>query len=113
MAGQNVMEFTAANWEQEVVKSEQPVLVDFWAAWCGPCRALAPIIDKVAGQYTGRVKIGKLNTDENMEVASRYGISSIPQVLIFKGSEEPRERLVGLQSESALVKVINRVLEGA
>jgi len=110
MASQNVTEFTTANWDQEVLKSDQPVLVDFWAPWCGPCRALAPTIDKLATQYAGRVKVGKLNTDDNPDLAVRYGISGIPQVLLFKGGEEPRERLVGLQPEAALVKVIDRVL---
>jgi thioredoxin 1 len=111
MASQNVMEFTTANWDQEVLKSGQPVLVDFWAPWCGPCRALAPTIDKIATEFAGRVKVGKLNTDDNPDLAVKYGITGIPQVLLFKGGEEPRERLVGLQSEAALVKVINRVLE--
>jgi thioredoxin 1 len=110
MAGENVLEFTAANWNQEVTKSEMPVLVDFWAPWCGPCRALAPTINKLATQYAGRLKVGKLNTDENEEIAVKYRISGIPQVLLFKGGDEPKEKLVGLQSENALVKVIDRVL---
>src|SRR5437588_3010558 len=112
MASENVSEFSAANWDQEVLKSEQPVLVDFWAPWCGPCRALAPTIDKIATQFAGRVKVGKLNTDEHSDMAVKYGISGIPQGLVFKGGEQPKERLVGLQSEGAIVKVINRVLEG-
>jgi thioredoxin 1 len=111
MASKNVAEFTTANWEQEVVQSDKPVLVDFWAPWCGPCRQLGPTIDRLAEQYAGKVKVGKLNTDDNTDLAVRYGISGIPQVLIFKGGDEPRERVVGLQSEKELVKVINRVLE--
>jgi thioredoxin 1 len=111
MASSNVMEFNTANWDTEVLQSDQPVLVDFWAPWCGPCRALAPTIDKIATQFAGRVKVGKLNTDDNPDLAVKYGISGIPQVLLFKGGGEPRERLVGLQQEPALVKVINRVLE--
>lgn len=110
MASANVKEFTTGNWEQEVLKSEIPVLVDFWAPWCGPCRALAPTIDKIAEQFAGKVKVGKLNTDDNSDLAVRYGISGIPQVLLFKGGDDPKERMVGLQSEGALVKVINRVL---
>ena len=111
MANENVMEFTAENWNQEVVNSDKPVLVDFWAPWCGPCRALGPTIDKIAAQFAGRIKVGKLNTDEHGNMAVKYGISGIPQVLLFKGSDQPRERLVGLQSEAALVKIVNKVLE--
>ena len=92
-------------------QSRLPVLVDFWAPWCGPCRALSPTIEKLAVQYAGRVKVGKLNTDDNGDMAVKYGISGIPQVLIFKGGDQPKERLVGLQSEQALVKVIDRVIE--
>ena len=111
MASANVMELTNDNWEQEVVNSDKPVLVDFWAPWCGPCRALAPTIDKIAAQFAGKVKVGKLNTDDSPDVAVRYGISGIPQVLIFKGGDQPRDRVVGLQSEANLVKLVNRILE--
>jgi len=112
MAGQNVLEFSTANWQAEVLDSEQPVVVDFWAPWCGPCRMLTPIIDKLATQFAGKVKVGKVNTDDNQDIAVRYGISAIPQVFIFKGkSEDPKERMVGFQSEAELVKAINRVLE--
>jgi thioredoxin 1 len=113
MASSNIVELTTANWEQEVTKSDKPVLVDFWAPWCGPCRALGPTIDKLADAYAGKVKVGKLNTDESSEVAVKYGIMSIPQVLLFKGGDQPRERVVGLQSEDALKKLISRVLEAA
>jgi thioredoxin 1 len=112
MGSQNVLEFTTDNWDQEVVKSDKPVLVDFWAPWCGPCRALSPTIDKIAAQFAGRLKVGKLNTDDHGDTAAKYAISGIPQVLFFKGGDQPKERLVGLQSEAALVKVVNRVLEG-
>jgi thioredoxin 1 len=111
MASANVVELTAENWEDEVVKSDKPVLVDFWAVWCGPCRALAPTIDKLADQYAGRVKVGKLNTDEAQDIAIRYGISSIPQVMLFKGgSDQPVDKTVGAQPEANFVKMINRVL---
>src|SRR6185369_14952848 len=99
MANANVVELTADNWETEVVKSDKPVLVDFWAVWCGPCRALAPTIDRIADQFAGKVKVGKLNTDDNNEIAIRYGISSIPSVLLFNGSAEPTERSVGVRPE--------------
>ena len=111
MASANVVELTAANWDKEVVQSEKPVLVDFWAVWCGPCRALAPTIDRLADQFAGKVKVGKLNTDDSPDIAVRYGISSIPQVMIFKGSDQPLERTVGVQPEATLVKMINRALE--
>jgi thioredoxin 1 len=111
MASKNVMELTTANWEKEVVQSEVPVLVDFWATWCGPCRALAPTIDKLADQYAGKVKVGKLNTDASPEIAIRYNINTIPQVLLFKGSETPVDKVVGAQPEGAFVKMLGRVLE--
>lgn len=111
MANPNVVELTSANWEKEVVKSDKPVLVDFWAAWCGPCRALAPTIDRIADQFAGKVKVGKLNTDESQDIAIRYRISGIPAVLLFKGGAEPVETLVGVRPESEFVKALNRHLE--
>ena|SRR5438105_3937441 len=111
MANANVVEFTTANWETEVIQSDKPVLVDFWAPWCGPCRQLTPTIDRLADQFVGRLKVGKLNTDENPDTAARYHINAIPQVLIFKGGDPPRDRLAGVQSESYLVKRISQVLE--
>src|SRR6516165_10194541 len=105
MASPNVVEFTEANWEAEVVKSDKPVLVDFWAAWCGPCRALGPTIDRLADKYAGTVKVGKLNTDDAQEVAIKYGISSIPAVMLFKGGEQPVDKTVGAQPESVYVKM--------
>jgi thioredoxin 1 len=111
MAGKNVMEFSTDNWQQEVEQSSQPVLVDFWAPWCGPCRQLGPTIERIADQFAGRVKVGKLNTDDNQDLAVKFGITSIPQVLLFKGGGEPRERVVGAVPESTLVKAVNKVLE--
>ena len=92
--------FTDANFQTEVLESNQLVLVDFWAAWCGPCRALGPTIDALAEQYEGEVKIGKLNVDDNPEVASQLGISSIPAVLLFKDGEVI-ETLVGVRGKEA------------
>ena len=111
MAGKNVLEFTSDNWQQEVAQSEQPVVVDFWAPWCGPCRALGPTIDKLATQFAGRVKVGKLNVDDSPNVASQYGVTSIPRVFIFKGGDKPVKQVVGLVSENDLTKMINSVLE--
>ncbi len=112
MAGKNVVEFTSDNWQAEVEQSDQPVVVDFWAPWCGPCRALGPTIDKIAEQFAGRVKVGKLNVDDAPDVATKFGVTSIPRVFIFKGGEKPRKTFVGLTSERDLVSSINSVLEG-
>ena len=111
MASANVVELTTQNWDQEVVNSDKPVLVDFWAPWCGPCRQLGPTIDRLADTYAGRVKVGKLNTDDNQDMAVKYGISGIPQLLIFKGGDQPKERIVGLTPERELVKLLDRVLQ--
>jgi len=98
MAG-NVLEFTDNNFESEVLGSESPVLVDFWAPWCGPCRRLAPTIEKLAADYHGKVKVGKLDTDQNVNVPGSLRISSIPTVILFQGGKEVG-RLVGLTDES-------------
>jgi thioredoxin 1 len=110
MANQNVVEFTDNNWQQEVIESSVPVLVDFWAPWCGPCRALGPTIDKLATMFAGKVKVGKLNVDDAPETATRYGVTSIPRVFLFKGGEQPQKTYVGLTSEGELVKSINGLL---
>ena len=110
MAGANVVEFTSANWQQEVVDSAVPVVVDFYAPWCGPCRLLSPIIDKLATQYAGKVKVGKINIDDAQDIATKYGILNIPRVYIFKGGEQPQRQIVGLTSEANLVKEINSVV---
>src|SRR5258706_14418930 len=95
MASKNVVEFTTDNWKKEVVESSTPVLVDFWAPWCGPCRALTPIVDKIADQFAGQVKVGKLNTEDSPEVATNYGVTTIPRLMIFKGSDQLLHTLVG------------------
>lgn len=112
MASANVLELTTANWEKEVTQSDKPVLVDFWAVWCGPCRALGPTIDRIADKYAGKVKVGKLNTDDHQDIAIKYGISSIPQVLLFKGSDQPLDKVVGVQPEAVFDKMLNRVIGG-
>ncbi len=83
----NTVEFTDSNFEDEVEKSDTPVLVDFWAEWCGPCRMVGPVVDEIAGEYAGKVKVGKVNVDHNPEVSVKYGIRSIPALMIFKNGE--------------------------
>lgn len=111
MASPNVLEFSSENWQKEVTESEHPVVVDFWAPWCGPCRALGPTIDKIATQYAGKVKVGKLNVDDSPDLATQFGVTNIPRILIFKGGDKPRKTIVGLVHETELVKSINSVLE--
>ncbi len=103
MAAENVHEFTDDNFESEVLGSETPVLVDFWAEWCMPCRMLAPTIDELAQQFDGKVKVGKLDTDANRDVAVKYAITSIPTILIFQGGEVA-EKFVGLTNKDALAE---------
>jgi thioredoxin 1 len=98
MASANVKEFTDQNFEAEVLKSSTPVLVDFWAEWCPPCRMLAPTIDKLANDYSGKVKVGKVDTDSNRDVSIKYGIMSIPTVILFRNGEVS-QKFVGLRNE--------------
>jgi thioredoxin len=109
MAGGNIQEFSDQNFEQEVLKSEQPVLVDFWAEWCAPCRMIASAVEAVAAEYAGRAKVGKLNVDENQSVTSRYNIRSIPTLLVFKNGEI-KEQLVGTTSKDNLAKLLDKNL---
>ena len=111
MASEKVLEFTDANWQKEVAESSVPVVVDFWAPWCGPCRALTPTITSLAAKYDGKVKVGKLNIDESQQMATKFGVTSIPRVLIFKGGAEPKQTFVGLRSEAELAKAIDGVLQ--
>ena len=99
MASDNVTEFTDENFETEVLNSSTPVLVDFWAEWCMPCKMLAPTIDKLAADYAGKVKVGKLDTDANREVASKFGISAIPTVILFRDGQVA-QKFVGLRKEA-------------
>jgi len=101
-------EFTDANFQKEVLDSDQPVLVDFWAEWCGPCRAVGPTIEELAKQYEGTVKVGKLNIDKNPQSPSRFGIRSIPAVLLFKGGKVV-ETLIGVQAKERYEVALQQV----
>lgn len=106
------LEFNDANFEGDVIGSKVPVLVDFWAPWCRPCKALDPIVEEIAGEYDGKLKVGKLNTDDNREIPAKYGIMSLPTLVIFRGGKV-RERLVGFQSKQAIAEKIDGVLGDA
>lgn len=112
MASANVKTFTDSNFETEVLKSATPVLVDVWAEWCAPCRMLGPTIDAVADEYAGKVKVGKLDMDDNQELALRYGVQAIPTMLIFQGGKE-LGRMVGLKQKPEIAAALDRVLQSA
>jgi thioredoxin 1 len=109
MAGQFVSEVNDAEFEQKVLQSDTPVLVDFWAAWCGPCRALAPVVDAVAEQYNGKLKVMKMDVDKNNMTPGRYGIRGIPALLVFKGGKVA-EQIVGFVPQATIDETLKRVL---
>ena len=107
MASENTLTFTDAEFDQDVLSSDVPVLVDFWAEWCGPCRMMAPTVDAIAEQYTGKVKVGKLNVDQNGGTAQRYNIRGIPTILLFKGGQVVEQRVGAIGKTD-----VEKMLEG-
>ena len=108
--GEKVIHIKEAEFEETVVNSETPVLVDFWAPWCGPCHMIAPIVEGLAGEYDGRVKVTKVNVDENPNVAAKYGIRSIPTILVFKGGQV-QDQVIGVVSKDELSKKLEAALQ--
>ncbi len=107
--GGNVIEITDSNFEREVLQSDRPVLVDFWAAWCAPCRMLAPTVEALANDYAGRVRVGKLNVDENNQTSARFGIRGIPTLIVFKNGQE-KERLTGAHPKDTIARMLDKHL---
>jgi len=109
MAGNNVITLSDGTFKQEVLESTEPVLVDFWASWCGPCKMIGPVVEELADDYKGKAKVGKLNVDENGQTAQTYGVMSIPTLIVFKDGKEVN-RLVGFMPKANLAKAIDQVL---
>ena len=109
MASNAIMEVNDSNFDQDVLKSDKPVLIDFWAAWCGPCRALAPIVDELATAYEGKVTVAKMDVDRNTATPMRYGVRGIPTLLVFKGGQV-KEQIVGYVPKEQIQKAIDRHL---
>lgn len=109
MASDKIVTVTDQNWDQEVLKSDQPVLVDFWAQWCGPCRMVAPVLEQLAGEMDGKVRIAKLDVDSNQETAYKFQVSSIPTFILFKNGQMA-DRMMGAMPKSAFENFINRNL---
>lgn len=109
MAGGNLLHVTDAEFDSSILKSDTPVLVDFWAAWCGPCQAIGPIIEDLANEYAGKLKVAKINVDENPQTPGKYGIRAIPTLILFKGGVVA-EQITGAVAKSQIVKAIGKVL---
>ncbi|NLC69861.1 MAG: thioredoxin TrxA [Desulfuromonadaceae bacterium] len=109
MASENVLQLSDGNFESEVLKSSVPVLVDFWASWCGPCKAIAPMIDEIAAEYQGKIKVGKVNVDDNQATPSTYGVRGIPTLILFKDGEIV-DQVVGAVPKNQLKNLIDKAL---
>lgn len=110
MAG-NVLEFTDDNFQQEVLESPEPVLVDFWAPWCGPCKMLTPMIEELAGEYAGRARVGKINIDQNPQIATQLGVQAIPTVVVYQNGEI-KDRVLGIPPKTRFTTAIDNCLNG-
>ena len=106
----NTIEFTDQSFNKEVVQADIPVLIDFWAVWCGPCKAIAPVIEEIAVEYDGKVKVGKLDVDQNQKTAMQYGVRSIPTILIIK-SGEVVSQIIGAVPKENIIKALDEILE--
>ena len=109
MASDAIIEISDSNFESEVVNSDLPVLIDFWAPWCGPCRAIAPLVEEISSSYAGKIKVGKMNVDENQSTTMKFGIRSIPTLIMFKGGEAV-DQIIGAVPKGEIERVVEKTI---